>query len=102
MYNSRFVSREERIYDAEGIKIEINKMVKDGWGHDEPQKMSAWKCVICAYFSNAFHLGEDDKRWDDAYHRSMFDILHKDMDCFVRTTMSNNVNVYEWVLQDAE
>ena len=96
MYNSRFVNREDREEDADFIAIAINKLIREGDFSAQPQPMSVWKCLICAYFSSAFHLGLDHKRYDEKYHRSIFDILYKDRKHFKKVSITTPF-LYDWI-----
>jgi hypothetical protein len=97
MYNSREISRNERDGDAQALIVFIGKLSREYEGWAEPCSMDNWKCLICSYFNNAFTLGDDDKRFDGNYHRSMFDIMYKDYDMFeVVDNPNNKVKLYRF------
>lgn len=92
MYSSRNISRLEREEDAEALIIFIEKLIRNYEEWDEPCSMDNWKCLICSYFNNALTLGDDAKRFDGNYHRSMFDIMYKDWGRF--SVQGDKVKLY--------
>ena len=101
MYNSRYINREERNEDANWVALFIKKALNEYEFSDEPQPMSAWKNLICSYFTNSFHLSPNfDKRYDEKYHRSIFDILLKDYEYFETFSNHKGVKTYQWIYDD--
>lgn len=101
MFISKNISRKERENDAMAVYTFIEKLVREDEDWRESLPMDNWKCLICSYFNNAYHLGSDAKRFDGNYHRSIFDILMKDYANFdIDFPKSNNKLKYYYFVED--
>ena len=95
IYNSKFILTGERERDANALQLYINRLIKDNRFTSKAVPRDAWKCLICSFFHNAFSYGLIEKRYDVAYHKSLFKILEKRV-CFI-THKINKKQYYEWL-----